>query len=210
MNIVRTYNGGWSQMGFELGIPYASGATTIPAGSTIRATVEYLVPPADKDAYFGEADYLVEMPADDYQSTDMMWTLAADNHLEVTADVGEVLRVHPVELSASDDTTAVEFTLSGGLCTPPSPFTVWPGRTAGSSSARKKVRGKPWISPSRATTTGRRMTTRRPVPSASCSTSTIAARETTDWSAEVHGAMRIGPSPTISRLHTADAQSAFV
>jgi hypothetical protein len=115
MNIVRTYNGGWSQMGFEIAIPYDASARFIPAGSTIRATIEYLVPPADKSTYFGDADYLTDMPADSYQSTDMMWTLAADNHLEVSAAVGDVLRIHPVELDASDDTTAVEFTLTGGL-----------------------------------------------------------------------------------------------
>ena len=33
----------------------------------------------------------------------------------MTADVGEFLRLHPIELSASDDPTAVEFTLSDGL-----------------------------------------------------------------------------------------------
>ncbi len=115
INMVRTSNGGWSQMGFELGIPHDATARVIPAGSTIRATVEYLVPPADKGAYYGEADYLTEMPADSYQSTDMMWTLAADNHLEISAEVGTVTRVHPVELNAADGTTAVEFTLTGGL-----------------------------------------------------------------------------------------------
>jgi hypothetical protein len=115
MNIVRTYNGGWSQMGFELGLPYEAGATMVPAGSVIRATVEYLVPPANKSTYFGESDYLTDMPSSSYQSTNMMQVLAADNHLVVDASVGSVLRSHPVELLASDDTTAVQFTLTGGL-----------------------------------------------------------------------------------------------
>jgi hypothetical protein len=115
MNIVRTYNGGWSQMGFELGLPYAPGATMVPAGSVIRATVEYLIPPANKSTYFGESDYLTDMPSSSYQSTNMMQVLAADNHLDVDASVGSVLRSHPVELLASDDTTAVQFTLTGGL-----------------------------------------------------------------------------------------------
>ena len=111
--------------------------------------MEYLVPPADKDAYFGEADYL-EMLADDYQSTDMMWTLAADN-LEVTADV-EVLRVHPVELSASDDTTAVE---SRSRRTPAHPHHHSRSGPAGRWHLERQEEGtwEPAISPSRATTT---------------------------------------------------------
>ena len=114
INLVRTHNGGWSQMGFELGIPY-DGDPTIPAGSTIRATVEYLVPPADKDRYYGEADYLLAMAAADYPSTEMMRTLAADNALDVEAEIGRVDRVHPVELTAESGTTAVQFNLTGGL-----------------------------------------------------------------------------------------------
>ena len=55
------------------------------------------------------------MPAADYQSTEMMRTLAADNHLTVDASIGEVKRSHPVEIEAIDDTTAVQFTLTGGL-----------------------------------------------------------------------------------------------
>jgi hypothetical protein len=115
INIVRTYNGGWSQMGFELGVPYDASAPIIPAGSVITATVEYLVPPADKSAYFGESDYLVAMTSDQFQSTEMMLKLANDNQLDVVATVGEVVRIHPVEVDCVSDVVAAQFSLDGGL-----------------------------------------------------------------------------------------------
>jgi hypothetical protein len=115
INIVRTYNGGWSQMGFELGLPYEGGTGFIPAGSVVTATVEYLVPPADKTAYFGSSDYLMDMDAEDYQSTNMMRLLAAENQLDVVTTLGTLRRSHPVELDSSTGTTAAQFTITGGL-----------------------------------------------------------------------------------------------
>ncbi len=44
-----------------------------------------------------------------------MRTLAADNMLEVSATVGTLVRTHPVELAASPEGTAAQFTLTGGL-----------------------------------------------------------------------------------------------
>jgi hypothetical protein len=115
LNITRTFNGGESQMAFELGVPYDPTAPVVPAGSTLQATVEYLVPPADKSAYYGESDYLMSQPSDTFQSPEMMRMLAAGNLLEVDAVEGSVVRTHPVELLAGPGTTAVEFTLTGGL-----------------------------------------------------------------------------------------------
>jgi hypothetical protein len=115
INTVRTFNGGWSQMAFELGVPFDASSPIIPAGSVVTATVEYLVPPAEKSAYFGQSDYLIAMPAEQFQSTDMMRKLAADNQLDVSATVGEVIRVQPVELDCLAELTASQFTLSGGL-----------------------------------------------------------------------------------------------
>ena len=63
INLMRTYNGGKSQMAFELGLPYDPQSTTVPAGSTFTATVEYLVPPSDKAAYYGNSDYLTDLAA---------------------------------------------------------------------------------------------------------------------------------------------------
>jgi hypothetical protein len=45
----------------------------------------------------------------------MMLALAAGNQLEAVATVGEVSRTYPVELQADSGTTAVQFTLEGGL-----------------------------------------------------------------------------------------------
>ena len=55
------------------------------------------------------------MDSENYQSTTMMQTLAEENHLQIEASVGTVVRTHPIELDASTQETAVEFTLTGGL-----------------------------------------------------------------------------------------------
>ena len=115
INLRRTYNGGYSQIGFELGLPYDSQARTVPAGSIVTATVEYLVPPADKVAYYGESDYLTSLDADSFKNTTMMQTLADANHLILTAAVGTIVRTHPPEFQAASGEVAVEFTLTGGL-----------------------------------------------------------------------------------------------
>jgi hypothetical protein len=114
LNLVQTYNS-YSQMAFELGVPYDASSPVVPAGSVVTATVEYLVPPADKSTYYGESDWLTEMGSESYQSTDMLRTIAQKNHIEVSAAMGSVRRSHPVELDAANDETAVEFTLTGGL-----------------------------------------------------------------------------------------------
>ncbi len=114
INIRRTFNGGWSQMAFELGLPYEPSNRIIPAGSQVRATVEYLVPPADKLAYYGPSDYLNALSATKYRSTDMMMELANGNALTVDVRVGSLSRNQPVELVAASGSTAAEFDLTGG------------------------------------------------------------------------------------------------
>jgi hypothetical protein len=114
INITQTYNT-YSQMAFELGVPYDASDPVIPEGSTVSATVEYLVPPAEKDVYYGESDYLTDLDDECFENTDMFMLLADENQLEVTATVGELARTYPVELDASAGETAVQFTLTGGL-----------------------------------------------------------------------------------------------
>ena len=119
INIIRTYNGPpnakWSQMAFELGLPFDPQNKTIPAGSILKATVEYLVPPADKGAYYGASDYLTDLPAESYQSTEMALLLASGNQLEVTPSIGTLLRTHPIELEAAQGVVAAQFLVTGGL-----------------------------------------------------------------------------------------------
>jgi len=115
INIRKTFNHGWSQMAFELGIPYEPGALVVPAGSVLRATVEYLVPPAIKSSYYGPSDYLNALPQQSFQSTDMMVMLASQNHLVVEPTVGNLVRSQPIEFEAEQGAVAVQFTLSGGL-----------------------------------------------------------------------------------------------
>ena len=123
LNRIRTYNGGWSQIAFELGLPYDSENPVVPAGSVITATVEYLVPPSDKGAYYGESDWLTSLGGEDFQSTAMMLKLADEGHLRVEASTGTLLRTHPVELQAARGEEAVQFTLTGGLGYVP--VTIW-------------------------------------------------------------------------------------
>ena len=117
INITRTYNGGWSQMAFELGLPYSAdpAARVIPAGSEIHATVEYLVPPASREAYYGASDYLSALTTPQLQSAQMGQRLARDNQLAVTPYVGTLDRTYPLELTAAPGATAARFVLSGGL-----------------------------------------------------------------------------------------------
>ena len=115
ININRTFNGGFSQIGFELGIPFDEAHRVIPAGSRLTAVIEYVVPPADKSAYYGDSDYLRAMPAEHYQSTAMLQHLAAENQVIAEALVGSTRSDQPVELDAATGATAVEFRLSGGL-----------------------------------------------------------------------------------------------
>ena len=112
---VRHINNGAEQVSFELGVPFDENNKIIPAGSEIRATVEYLVPPAFKSSYYGLSDYLTAMPEHLFQSTEMAVTLARDNHIEVTPYVGTLVRTHPIELEAASGATAVRFVMSGGL-----------------------------------------------------------------------------------------------
>ena len=114
INIRRTLNGVWSQMAFELGIPYDPANTVIPAGSTFRATVEYLIPPADKSTYYGPSDYLLALAPESYRSTEMMLELAAGNELDVAVSEGTLLRTHPVEVALAEGGSGIGFELTGG------------------------------------------------------------------------------------------------
>ncbi len=113
LSLNRTFNR-YSQYGLELGLPYEPDAV-IPAGSVVRATVEYLVPPADKAVYYGASDWLASLPADAWRTPAMAVRLASGGALAVDAAVGAVRRVHPVEVDAEAASVAAEVTLSGGL-----------------------------------------------------------------------------------------------
>ena len=125
INIHRTRNG-QIQMAYELGLPHETGSPwcgdacqgetrMIPAGSTVRATIEYLVMPADKSRYYGLSDYLVAMAPEDYQSTAMALKLATDNQINVDVAVGDLERTYPIEVQSGSGALAAEFTIDGGL-----------------------------------------------------------------------------------------------
>ena len=125
INVHRT-NNQQSQMAFELGLPYEEGSPWcgapcqgqtrfIPAGSTVSATVEYLVPPADKTRYYGESSWLLALAPGSYRSTDMMLELAAGNDINVTVSQGTLQQTWPTEIQAISGPVAAEFSLEGGM-----------------------------------------------------------------------------------------------
>lgn len=124
VNVNRTYNR-FSQMAFELGLPDQPGSPWcgapcggrtrfVPAGSTVRATIEYLVPPAVQAAYYGAAPFLTGSPAAWFGTPDLVRELAAENHLVVEVRTGVLRRTQPVEVDAAPAAVAAELTLSGG------------------------------------------------------------------------------------------------
>ena len=125
INIHRTLNG-QSQYAFELGLPHESGSPWcgaacqgrtrfVPAGSTVRATIEYLVPPADLSRYYGANSHLMSLPASAYRSTQMLLSLARGNQLDVLVHTGTIARTYPIEVNAQPAAVAAELTVSGGL-----------------------------------------------------------------------------------------------
>ena len=126
INLNRTYNGGASQLALELGLPHEDGSPWcgaacegqtrfIPAGSRVRATVEYLVPPADKSRYYGESAWLLDLPDAAWRSPEMMRILARDNDVAVEVSVGTLVRPLPIEVQAAEGAVAADLRRTGGL-----------------------------------------------------------------------------------------------
>ena len=115
LSIVGINNNGY-HIGFEIGFPYNSSQMLIKAGSIVEATIEYAVPPADKSVYYGSSDYLLAMPATDFNTPAMAIKQARDNMLTVTPSIGTLNRTYPIEITAAGATGVVaQFSLSGGL-----------------------------------------------------------------------------------------------
>ncbi len=124
ISLYQTHNGGYVQTSFELSLPYEDGApwcgapcggqtNFVPAGSTVEAVIEYLVPPAS--AYYGDSEWLSTFARAEWDTADMMLKLASEGALEAEASVGTLVSTYPTELAATDGATAGALTLSGGL-----------------------------------------------------------------------------------------------
>ncbi len=124
ISLHQTYNGGYAQTSFELSLPYEDGApwcgapcggqtNFIPAGSTVEAIVEYLVPPAG--SYYGDSDWLTAFDSARWNTADMMLELASKGALDVTAAVGTLVSTYPIEVASAEGITAGELTVQGGL-----------------------------------------------------------------------------------------------
>lgn len=57
----------------------------------MAATVEYLVPPSEKDAYYGNSVYLTDLDAESYKNTAMMQRLAEGNQLILMSAIGTII-----------------------------------------------------------------------------------------------------------------------
>ena len=115
ININRTNNGGWSQIAFELGIPFDPTNTVVEAGSTIDTIVEYVVVPNDISLYYGPSTDMASVDPTKFGTTDIMALLAESNSIDVTTTVGSVLQTQPTRLQAEVSNVAVEFELTGGF-----------------------------------------------------------------------------------------------
>ncbi|MCO4761792.1 MAG: hypothetical protein KC502_09825, partial [Myxococcales bacterium] len=136
INLTRTYNGKMSQMAFQLGLPHTPGSTWcgapclgkqrfVPKGSRVRATVEYLVLPANKSRYYGESAWLKALAPSLFDHPEQIRQVAANNQLVVQATVGKVLRAQPVVVDAEatqakmgmigPGAVVADLTMSGGL-----------------------------------------------------------------------------------------------
>jgi len=124
ISLYQTYNGRKAQTSFELSLPYEDGAAWcgapcggqtnfIPAGSTVEAVVEYLVPPAR--GYYGTSDWLTDFTTSEWNTSAMMLQLASEGALEAEVSVGTLVSTYPTEVAAAEGSTAGELSLSGGL-----------------------------------------------------------------------------------------------
>lgn len=115
ININRTNNGGWSQMAFELGVPFDPTNTVIEAGSTIDAIVEYLVIPHDIASYYGPSTDMANVDSSFFGTTDIIELLAMENSITVVSSVGVVEQQQPTIITGVTDSVAAQFLLSGGF-----------------------------------------------------------------------------------------------
>lgn len=126
ISLYQTTNGGWPQTSFELSLPYEDGAswcgspcesrtTFIPAGSTVRATLEYVVPPSDALSWYGYSDWLLLLDEEVWNTPEMMKLLAGDGAVDVAVTTGALASAYPIVVDAAEGVVAAELTLAGDL-----------------------------------------------------------------------------------------------
>ena len=116
INLIHTNN--WvqyPQVGFELGLPFDPLAPTVPAGTTLRATIEYLVPPAVKDRYYGPSGDLLAVPDTSFGAPELMRLLASENRTQVQVTVGNLDRTHPITVDTAPGRLAADLQVTGGF-----------------------------------------------------------------------------------------------
>jgi hypothetical protein len=115
ININRTNNGGWSQMAFELGLPFDPNHTIIEAGSTIDAIVEYLVIPNDISLYYGPSTDIAGVDVNFFGTTDIIELLASENTVDISPFVGSLDQMQPTIITGVTAEIAAHFEMIGGF-----------------------------------------------------------------------------------------------
>jgi hypothetical protein len=115
ININRTRNGGWSQMAFELGVPFDANNVLIEAGSTIDAIVEYIVVPNDISLYYGPSTDMASVDPTLFGTTDIIELLASTNAIEITPSIGTLAQIQPTIINGIVDTVSAQFEMEGGF-----------------------------------------------------------------------------------------------
>lgn len=124
INLIHTNNWGQHpQIGFELGLPYDPATPVIPAGTTLRATIEYLIPPADKARYYGPSIDLLAVPGSTFGTPEIMRLMSAENGIELKMAVGTLEQTHPVTIATVSGRVAARFKMTGGFGYVPLVFT---------------------------------------------------------------------------------------
>jgi len=117
VNLVHTNNWGvHPQIGFELGVPFDPAHPVVPAGSTLTATVEYLVLPSDKTRYYGPSSDLQSLSAAAFGTPELMRLLSDGNRTDLSISVGTLQRTHPIVITiAPQGEVAAQFEVTGGF-----------------------------------------------------------------------------------------------
>jgi hypothetical protein len=116
INVIHTNNSNHPEVGFELAIPFNPASPVVPAGTTLKATVEYLVLPDDKALYYGPSADMLALPSSVYGTAEMMRVMAGANQTDVQATVGTLVRTHPIEIQVdAASPVAAQFSLTGGF-----------------------------------------------------------------------------------------------
>lgn len=89
----------------------------IAKGSTVEGTVEYMMPPADRDDYYGQSEIIRNMDESYFDSWEIVREYAVKGQISVDVTQGELLSTYPVAVKSTgmNESVAAEFTITNGM-----------------------------------------------------------------------------------------------